>query len=607
MATCLGPQSKQKNISAEAARQVRMSGKNRFPSVICSELPSCAIAIISICRLLGSNGDFILSDYKHASPHNSGLPVTWAQFPEALDVESALAIGLRHGKEECMKNGRAILFALTIFVLSAATELYTSDNAGIEPSRDSIIRIVTQIKRADYEGDRPTLKRLHDELTPIPEDNKLASRVLYWRGFALWRRAINGFNESPTPTDLEGDLTQAVTDFKNAIARDPAFIEPKIGAGSSLGYLMYLNKKDASRVQELLQQSSPLLKEAMATAPDNPRLLWVLGPIRWSSPPERGGGQDKAFEIYNKGLEAVRNQKHGVIDPLEPSWGEPELLMSLAWSNLNRTTPDLKAADQYAQAALKLVPYWHYVRNILMQQIQAAQAKAALPGADSALAQAQNQPNAKPLQYFFVLLNRPANAPQLSKEAGEKLQEEHMANIRKMTAEHKLVIAGPFMDDTVLRGIFVFQADSAAQVQEWANSDPAVKAGRLSAEVHGPWLIELSAIHNPSEPAGLEQYTLVLMKRGDHWNPNAPEFMDVMKQHHAFVQRMTDQGSLAIAGPLPFTDQGELRGVAIFRVGAEQTARLTQDDPIVKAGLLKAEVHPWGTAKGVLAPGQPMQ
>ena len=81
--------------------------------------------------------------------------------------------------------------------------------------------------------------------------------------------------------------------------------------------------------------------------------------------------------------------------------------------------------------------------------------------AGSTLAQAQAQPNAH-AQYFFVLLNRPANAPQLSKEAGEKLQEEHMTNIRKMTAEHKLVIAGPFMDDTVLRGIFVFKADSAA-------------------------------------------------------------------------------------------------------------------------------------------------
>jgi uncharacterized protein YciI len=502
------------------------------------------------------------------------------------------------------RNGRAFLIALTIFVVSVATELYPADKTGLEPSRDSIIRLVTQIQKADYEGDRPVLKRLHDELTPIPEDNKLAARVLYWRGFALWRTAINGFNETPTPTDLQEDLTQAVADFKDAIARDPAFVEAKIGAGSSLGYLMYLSRKDPTRIQELFQQSSPLLKEAMAAAPDNPRLLWVLGPIRWSSPPERGGGQDKAFEIYNKGLEAARSQKRDVVDPLEPSWGEPELLMSLAWSNLNRTTPDLNAAEQDAQAALKLVPYWHYVRDILMPQIQAAQAKALAAGATSA--QAQNQPNAKPAQFFFVLLNRPATAPQLSKEAGENLQEEHMANIHKMTAEHKLVIAGPFMDDTTLRGIFVFQADSMAQAQEWANSDPAVKAGHLSAEVHGPWLIEPSAIHDPAEPPGFEQYTVVLMKRGDHWNPNTPEFMDVMKQHHAFVKRMTDEGTLAIAGPFPLSDQGEVRGVAIFRVGAEQTAKLTQDDPIVKAGLLKAGIHPWGTGKGVLASGQPM-
>jgi uncharacterized protein YciI len=227
--------------------------------------------------------------------------------------------------------------------------------------------------------------------------------------------------------------------------------------------------------------------------------------------------------------------------------------------------------------------------------------------AATALGQAAPQPTAADAQYFFVLLNRPANAPQLSKEAQDKLQEEHMANIRKMTAEHKLAIAGPFLDDTTLRGIFVLQAESAAQAQAWADSDPAVKAGRLSAEVHGPWDIDPSAIHDPAEPPAFEQYTLVLLKRGEKWNPNALEFMDAIRQHHALVKQMIDQGSLAIAGPFAPGDQRELLGVSIFCVGAEKTAALLKDDPVVKAGLLKPELHPWGTGKGVLAAGQPMQ
>ena len=89
--------------------------------------------------------------------------------PEALDVESPLAVALQHGKEESMsaRNRRAFLGVL-FFALSAATELYPADKTSVELSRDSIIRIVTQIQRADYEGDCPALKRLHDELTPIP-------------------------------------------------------------------------------------------------------------------------------------------------------------------------------------------------------------------------------------------------------------------------------------------------------------------------------------------------------------------------------------------------------------------------------------------------------
>src|SRR5207302_2939534 len=177
--------------------------------------------------------------------------------------------------------------------------------------------------------------------------------------------------------------------------------------------------------------------------------------------------------------------------------------------------------------------------------------------AGCAVAQAQSEPNTP--KYFFVLLERPSNTPQLSKDASEKLQEEHMANIRRLHAEHKLLVAGPFMDDTSLRGIFVLKADSLEQAQDWARSDPAIKAGRLAADVHGPWVIDPSAIQEPATTQGMEQYTLVLMKSGEKWNPSAPRFMDVMKQHPAFVKEMTEKGKIAIAGHFPFSDPGELR------------------------------------------------
>jgi hypothetical protein len=146
---------------------------------------------------------------------------------------------------------------------------------------------------------------------------------------AMRRRAINGFNETPTPPDLEDDSNGTIADFNESLVQDPRFVESKIAGASCYNHLAYLNRKDQARVQELIQHSSPLLREAMAADPDNPRLLWVLGPIRWNQPPERGGGQDKAIALYDRGLEVIRKQAK-VSDPLQPSWGEPELVMSRA-------------------------------------------------------------------------------------------------------------------------------------------------------------------------------------------------------------------------------------------------------------------------------------
>ena len=262
-----------------------------------------------------------------------------------------------------------LLTGLIVVSLGVAGTIYSEDD------REKVGRIVAQIQQADYEGNQAAMQRGYDELTPFVQEKELASRIRYWRGFAQWRRAINGFNDSGDPKELEQDLKTALDEFKIALGKDPTFVDAKVGTISCLGYLVFMNRKDQTRAKELVGQIMPLVKEATDMAPDNPRLIWVRGPILWNTPPERGGGQDKAIESYRRGL-GVCSKIKANDDPLEPSWGKPELMMSLAYSYLNTKPGDVNAAERYARDALEIVPYWHYVRDILLAQILAAKEEA---------------------------------------------------------------------------------------------------------------------------------------------------------------------------------------------------------------------------------------
>src|ERR1700685_2486942 len=117
-------------------------------------------------------------------------------------------------------SGPFFLIAAAILVIAPAV----ARTNPIAAERDAVSALVLQIQKADYEDDREPLQHLYGELAPFTESKDLASRVLYWRGFALWRKALNGFNDSPTPKDLEEDLNGAVTDFNDSLAQDPTFV-----------------------------------------------------------------------------------------------------------------------------------------------------------------------------------------------------------------------------------------------------------------------------------------------------------------------------------------------------------------------------------------------
>lgn len=89
---------------------------------------------------------------------------------------------------------------------------------------------------------------------------------------------------------------------------------------------------------------------------------------------------------------------------------------------------------------------------------------------------------------YLGLLTRGAKWTPEKTPATEELQRAHIANINRLAETKKLVVAGPFGDNGTLRGIFVFKVASLEEAKELAETDPAVKAGRLAIEMH-PWLV----------------------------------------------------------------------------------------------------------------------
>jgi uncharacterized protein len=98
-------------------------------------------------------------------------------------------------------------------------------------------------------------------------------------------------------------------------------------------------------------------------------------------------------------------------------------------------------------------------------------------------------------QYVMAYLKRGPKRDQDSATAAE-LQKAHLENINRMAEEGKLIVAGPFMDDGDVRGIYIFNVATVEEAKALTATDPAVKAGRLEMELH-PWYGSAALMLNP--------------------------------------------------------------------------------------------------------------
>lgn len=99
----------------------------------------------------------------------------------------------------------------------------------------------------------------------------------------------------------------------------------------------------------------------------------------------------------------------------------------------------------------------------------------------------------------------------------------------------------------------------------------------------------------------MQQYYIVFLKRGANQNQDSTEAAELQRQHLAHLSRMAEEGYLNMAGP--FADDGDIRGIAIYNTATQRQAdSLARLDPMVQAGRLEVEIHPWWAAKGSKLP-----
>jgi len=95
----------------------------------------------------------------------------------------------------------------------------------------------------------------------------------------------------------------------------------------------------------------------------------------------------------------------------------------------------------------------------------------------------------------------------------------------------------------------------------------------------------------------MQQYYIAFLKNGPDRSQTKEEADSLQILHLNHLSMMYELGHADISGP--FGDDGEIRGITVYNTPSlEMADSLANADPMVKAGRLVIEMHPWWAAKG---------
>lgn len=190
-------------------------------------------------------------------------------------------------------------------------------------------------------------------------------------------------------------------------------------------------------------------------------------------------------------------------------------------------------------------------------------------------------------KYMFVFLNDNPAKEDLSMAEMDSIQGAHLDNIKRMTLENKLLLAGSLEGDGV---IFVLNTQSAKEAREWLNKDPAVNAGRYYIEIL-PWNIRYGKLCQIDEEVQFATYTFI------RYNTyitkfNVQQAPLLLRQHDVYLKQIIQTGNVLLEGFFDNSDGG------IMIMSGEVEDDVLLQDPSVKNGLVQPDPKKIWVVKG---------
>jgi uncharacterized protein YciI len=124
--------------------------------------------------------------------------------------------------------------------------------------------------------------------------------------------------------------------------------------------------------------------------------------------------------------------------------------------------------------------------GLVAGMIGAAPAAAQQPAAaayDETLARSVGADEMGMRRYVFVLLKTGPNKMPAGAER-DAMFKGHFANMKRLSDEGKLVLAGPYDGVDGWRGMFVFAVPTIAEAKQLTETDPVLASGEMVAEYH---------------------------------------------------------------------------------------------------------------------------